>query len=58
MAEIPGSVKITGFISPTDSADTYATHDEVYGCGGYRSVVAYGDLEKIPSSRLKAGMLP
>ena len=34
MAAIPGSVRVGGFIAPTDSTDTYAVTDDAYGRGG------------------------
>lgn len=57
MAKIPGSVKVGGFIAPTDSADTYPTHDSRYGIGGYREVDVLTDLDSIPQQRRRAGML-
>lgn len=54
---IPGSVQVTGFIAPTDTSDTYATHDALYGRGGHRSVAALVDLDTIPADRRTEGML-
>ena len=56
MPEIPGSVSVTGFVAPTDSADTYPSHSEEYGKGGYRSVDTITDRDAIPAARRKAGM--
>ena len=56
MAAIPGSVPISGFVAPTDSTDTYATHDEEYGRGGYRSVATIVERDAIPVDRRKEGM--
>lgn len=56
MPEIPGSVSVTGFVAPTDSADTYPSHSEEYGKGGYRSVDTLTDRDAIPAARRKAGM--
>lgn len=57
MPEIPGSVSVTGFVAPTDSADTYPSHSEEYGKGGYRSVGTVTDRDAIPAARRKAGMV-
>ena len=57
MPEIPGSVSVTGFVAPTDSADTYPSHSEEYGKGGYRSVDTLTDRDAIPAARRKAGMV-
>ena len=56
MAIIPGSVRVGGFIAPTDSTDTYATHDDVYGKGGWRSVADNTARDAIPADRRKEGM--
>jgi hypothetical protein len=57
MAIIPGSVPITGFIAPTDSGDLFATHDEMYGRGGYRTVLNLTERDSITQDRRKVGML-
>jgi hypothetical protein len=57
MAIIPGSVPITGFIAPTDSGDLFATHDEMYGRGGYRTVETLAQRDSIAIDRRKVGML-
>lgn len=57
MASIPGSVTITGFVAPTDTADTYPTHDETYGRGGYRTVANTTARDAIPADRRLEGML-
>ena len=57
MAAIPGSVRVGGFIAPTDSTDTYAVTDETYGRGGYRSVANATERDAITPDRRKAGML-
>jgi parallel beta-helix repeat protein len=57
MPSIPGSVPITGFVAPTDDADTYPSHSEEYGKGGYRSVGTNTDRDAIPAARRKAGMV-
>jgi hypothetical protein len=57
MAAIPGSVPITGFVAPTDSLDTFASHDEAYGRGGYRTVSNLTESDAIYADRRKVGML-
>jgi parallel beta-helix repeat protein len=56
MPYISGSVPVTGFVAPTDSADTYPSHDETYGKGGYRTVADITARNNIPSGRRKEGM--
>ena len=41
-----GGVKITGFISPTDTNDTYAVTDPLYGVDSLRNVDLLSDLEE------------
>ena len=57
MAKIQGSVPITGFVAPTDSQDTYPSHSEEWGRGGYRTVDTIADRENISPQRQKEGML-
>ncbi len=57
MAAIPGSVRVAGFIAPTDSTDTYAVTDEQYNRGGYRSVSSLVERDSITPDRRKVGML-
>lgn len=52
-----GAVPITGFISPSDSEDSYATHKDVYGKGGYRTVTDLDALNLISEDRRVEGML-
>ena len=44
MGAIPGSVRVTGFMAPSDTLDTYAVTDEMYNRGGYRSVPSVDSL--------------
>lgn len=44
-------------IVPFDTADTYPTHDESYGLGGYRSVASLTARDAIPTDRRSQGML-
>ena len=57
MAYINGSIPISGFIAPTDDADTFATQDEAYNRGGYRSVPDTIARDGITPDRRKEGML-
>ena len=52
-----GAVPITGFISPSDNTDTYATHKDIYGKGGYRTVDDLDALNDITTDRRQEGML-
>jgi hypothetical protein len=57
MALIPGSVRVAGFIAPTDTTDTYAVTDETYNRGGYRTVTDLAARNAITADRRKEGML-
>lgn len=57
MGQITGSVRMTGFIAPTDSLDTYPVTKPEYGLGGYRSVTNLVDRDTIPAERKEQGML-
>lgn len=56
MTLIPGT-NVSSRVVPFDSLDTYATHDETYGRGSYRSVANVTERNAIPSPRRKEGML-
>ena len=57
MAVIPGSVRVGGFIAPSDSTDTYATQSEEWGRGGWRTVADITARNAITADRRKIGML-
>lgn len=57
MASIPGSVTVTGFIAPTDTTDTYAVIDPLYGIDGMRSVASTTARNAITTQRRRAGMI-
>jgi len=57
MAPIPGAVVVTGFLGPSDSADTYAVTDETYNKGGYRTVANIGGRTGISADRRTVGMM-
>ena len=56
MAALNGTI-VASKIVPTDSLDTFATHDEKYGQGGYRSVPTIADRDVISTERRREGML-
>lgn len=53
---ILGGVPITGFVSPTDEIDVYATHKAQYGYGGHRTVATLTDRDAITDERREEGM--
>lgn len=57
MAQIPGGVRVAGFMSPTDDTDVYATHKSIYGYGGYREVANAAARIATPAERQAVGML-
>lgn len=57
MASIPGSVRMGGFVAPSDDTDTYAVQDEFYNRGGYRTVADLVERDAITADRRKLGML-
>ena len=57
MAKYPGGVVVSGYISPSDTADLYATHKEELGQGGYRSVANIAERNLIGRDRRKLGMV-
>jgi len=56
MAQIPGSIPVTGFIGPTDSTDKYAVTDPLYGIDGLRNVNGNAERNAITTERRRAGM--
>ena len=57
MANIPGTVRVAGKIAPTDSMDTYPTHDSIYGKGGYVEVADITARDAITTERRSEGMM-
>jgi hypothetical protein len=57
MAAIPGGVRFTGFVAPSDTADTYAVIDPIYGKGGYREVADTVERDAITTERRRIGMM-
>lgn len=56
MTAIPGT-NVADTIVPFDSNDTFATHNETYGKGGWRSVQTIGERDSITSERRTEGMI-
>jgi hypothetical protein len=54
---LSGGVEVTGFISPTDTSDTYPVTDTLYGIDGLRNVDNLTQLNAIPNDRRRSGML-
>jgi hypothetical protein len=57
MSKIPGSLPITGFIGTTFATDTYPTHIDELGKGGYRSVANIQARDAISAERRSIGMM-
>ena len=57
MAIINNNTPVTATITPRDDQDKYATHDEQYGLGSYRSVADEAERLAIPDLRKKEGMM-
>ena len=54
---LSGGVEVFGFISPSDTTDTYPVIDPLYGIDGLRNVDLLSDLNTIPTLRRRAGMV-
>ena len=54
---IPGSVPVGGYIAPFNASDTYATQDEIYNRGGWRTVATIAARNAITADRRREGML-
>jgi len=57
MASYNGTVKLSGMISPTDTTDSYPTHEDILGKGGYSSVADITARNNISTLRRKVGMM-
>jgi hypothetical protein len=57
MAQIPGSIPITGLLATTDSTDNYAIIDPQYGIDGLRNVATQADRNNISLLRRREGMI-
>jgi hypothetical protein len=56
MADIPGGIKVTSFISPTDDTDTFPTHSSIYGQGGWTETASTTTRDAITTDRRSEGM--
>ena len=57
MSETLYGINVSATIRPFTTADTFPTHEAIFGKGGYRTVDAESDLTSIPLERLEEGML-
>lgn len=57
MAKWPGGVTVSGYISPSDTLDEYATHKAKFGFGGYRSAADITERNNITDLRREIGMV-
>lgn len=55
MANLSGT-NVAALIVPFTTEDKYATHEDTYGRGGFRSVLSLTDLDEISEDRRKSGM--
>lgn len=55
MSNLPGTNVIAAIV-PFNAADSYATHDEKYGKGGYRAVSDKAERNSIKPDRRSLGM--
>lgn len=56
MSNLKGTNVASG-LTPFSSLDDYATHDALYGKGGYKSVATLAERDKIPKTRLTDGCM-
>lgn len=54
---ISGTTPILGAVAPNDALDTYPSHLEEYGKGGFRTVADNTERDAISAERRKAGMI-
>ena len=57
MIDYKKGLKVSSYIVPSSSKDSYPTHIDEFGAGGYRTVNTMADLALIPGARSKIGML-
>jgi len=55
MGDLSGTIVVSTVV-PTNSADTYATHDSQYGKGGHRECADTTARDAIPAARRTEGM--
>lgn len=56
-ASLQAQVKVIGAVEPNALTDKYATHNELYGKGGFRSVADQTERDAITPARRSTGML-
>lgn len=56
MAELQGTIVVAGIV-PSSTEDNYATHDAIYGKGGWREVATIDERNNISHERLREGMV-
>lgn len=56
MSVVKGT-NIASTIVPFTTEDNYATHDSLYGKGGYREVLTLKERDRIPKERLRVGCI-
>jgi hypothetical protein len=57
MTAITDGVRVTATIGPTDTTDTYATIDPIYGIDGWRGVASAAERNAISTARRREGMI-
>jgi hypothetical protein len=57
MSLIPGSIPVTGLITPTDTTDTYPVTDAIYAIDGLRNVADHTERDNISIDRRRSGMI-
>jgi hypothetical protein len=56
-AGTPSGISLTNKIAPTDSADIFPTHNDLWGQGGFREVLNTAARDAIPPARRTMGMV-
>ncbi|GAC1588329.1 MAG: hypothetical protein NVS3B19_07840 [Ginsengibacter sp.] len=57
LASAQVGVKVLAPLIPNGSTDTYPTHYDIFGQGGYMSFPTANDMNNLSPDRKKAGML-
>jgi hypothetical protein len=57
MSKYTGTISLSGPITPRDTRDSYPTHFDQFGKGGYQAVQTLSDRDNIKDGRKKEGML-
>jgi hypothetical protein len=48
---------VAATVTPFTTSDTFPTHDEIYGKGGFRTVASSTERDALPTARRSVGML-